>query len=114
VPGLKYSNDRCTWKENRWLTTGGQYESRGIQSVRCSRGEPPDGLSAPLVALWWDARQGWTRAHALVVELETHEGMAVHAYLHRKGGQASNADYWYHVLVADFIGPRLMKNGGRR
>ena len=21
--------------------------------------------------------------------------MAVHAYLHRKGGQASNADYWY-------------------
>jgi hypothetical protein len=21
--------------------------------------------------------------------------MAVHAYLHRKGGQADNADYWY-------------------
>ena len=75
---------------------------------------PPDGLSAPLAALWWDVKQDWTRAHALVDELETHEGMAVHAYLHRKGGQASNADYWYHVLVADFIGPRLMKNGGRR
>ena len=56
--------------------------------------EPPDGLSAPLVALWWDARQDWTRAHALVDELETHEGMAIHAY-HSKGGQASNADYWY-------------------
>ena len=21
--------------------------------------EPPDGLSAPLVALWWDAKQDW-------------------------------------------------------
>jgi hypothetical protein len=57
--------------------------------------EPPDGLPAPLVALWWDAKQDWTRAHALVDELETTDGMAVHAYLHRKGGQASNADYWY-------------------
>ena len=28
--------------------------------------EPPDGLSAPLTALWWDAKQDWTRAHALV------------------------------------------------
>jgi hypothetical protein len=43
--------------------------------------EPPDGLSVPLMALWWDAKQDWTRAHALVDELETHEGMAVHAYL---------------------------------
>ena len=57
--------------------------------------EPPNGLSAPLLALWWDAKQNWTRAHALVDELETLDGMAVHAYLHRKGGQASNADYWY-------------------
>jgi hypothetical protein len=45
--------------------------------------------------LWWDAKQDWTRAHALVDELETRDGMAVHAYLHRKGGQGSNADYWY-------------------
>jgi hypothetical protein len=27
--------------------------------------EPPNGLSAPLLALWWDAKQEWTRAHAL-------------------------------------------------
>jgi hypothetical protein len=57
--------------------------------------EPPNRLTAPLMALWWDAKQDWTRAHALVDELETRDGMAVHAYLHRKGGQASNADYWY-------------------
>ena len=56
---------------------------------------PPEGLTAPLAALWWDAKGDWARAHALVDELETPEGMAVHAYLHRKEGQAWNADYWY-------------------
>jgi hypothetical protein len=30
-----------------------------------------------------------------VDELETPEGMAVHAYLHRKEGEAWNAEYWY-------------------
>lgn len=57
--------------------------------------EPPSGLTAPTASLWWDAKGDWARAHALVDELETPEGMAVHAYLHRKEGQAWNADYWY-------------------
>jgi hypothetical protein len=57
--------------------------------------EPPRELSIPLAALWWDARGDWTRAHGLVDELESIDGMAVHAYLHRKNGDASNADYWY-------------------
>ena len=56
---------------------------------------PHIGLSAPLTALWWDAKGDWSRAHALVDELETVDGMAVHAYLHRKEGSASNAEYWY-------------------
>jgi len=56
---------------------------------------PPLELSAPLAALWWDARGEWARAHGLVDELETQDGMAVHAYLHRKEGAASNAEYWY-------------------
>ncbi len=50
---------------------------------------------APLAALWWDAKGDWARAHGLVDELETQEGMAVHAYLHRKEGAEWNADYWY-------------------
>ena len=68
-----------------------------IKEFRASvpRDEPPEGLSAPLTALWWDAKGDWARAHALVDELESAEGMAVHAYLHRKEGAASNADYWY-------------------
>ncbi|WP_109484699.1 hypothetical protein [Occallatibacter savannae] len=55
----------------------------------------PAGLGAPAAALWWDAKGDWSRAHGLVDELETKEGMAVHAYLHRKEGANGNAEYWY-------------------
>jgi hypothetical protein len=58
---------------------------------------PPNALSAPLQALWWDRKGDWTRAHQLVDELETPDGMAVHAYLHRKEGEQRNADYWYRL-----------------
>jgi hypothetical protein len=57
--------------------------------------EPPAGLAAPVAALWWDAQGNWSRAHDLVDALESADGMAVHAYLHRKEGEQSNADYWY-------------------
>lgn len=57
--------------------------------------KPPQELPAPLAALWWDARGDWAAAHGLVDELETRAGMAVHAYLHRREGAESNANYWY-------------------
>lgn len=63
---------------------------------------PPEGLAAPLAALWWDAKGEWAQAHGLVDELETKDGMAVHAYLHRKEGSASNADYWYARAGREF------------
>ncbi len=66
------------------------------------RPTPPTDLSAPLAALWWDAKGDWTRAHALVDELESPEGMAVHAYLHRKEDNASNAEYWYQRAGRSF------------
>ncbi len=56
---------------------------------------PPADFSAALQALWWDAKGEWTKAHALIDELETADAMAVHAYLHRKEGEQWNADYWY-------------------
>jgi hypothetical protein len=68
---------------------------------------PPSELPAPLEALWWDAKGDWTRAHALVDELESPEGMAVHAYLHRKEGNASNADYWYQRAGRTYHRPTL-------
>jgi hypothetical protein len=68
---------------------------------------PRKELSAPLAALWWDAKGDWTGAHALVDELETVDGMAVHAYLHRKEGSSSNADYWYQRSGRSFYRPAL-------
>jgi hypothetical protein len=68
---------------------------------------PPNGLSAPLEALWWDARGKWDSAHGLVDALETADGMAVHAYLHRKEGSDGNADYWYRRAGRTFHRPKL-------
>jgi hypothetical protein len=68
---------------------------------------PRAALPAPLAALWWDAHGDWAQAHGLVDELETVEGMAVHAYLHRKEGSASNADYWYQRAGRNFQRPEL-------
>lgn len=56
---------------------------------------PPASLSAPLAALWWDAKGNWAQAHSLVDSLDSAHGMAVHAYLHRKEGAEWNANYWY-------------------
>jgi hypothetical protein len=57
--------------------------------------EPPAAWSAPLRALWWDAKGDWARAHGLVDALDSRDAMAVHAYLHRKEGSEWNANYWY-------------------
>jgi hypothetical protein len=56
----------------------------------------PEGWSRALRALWWDARDDWERAHGLVQMDEADRQCAwVHAYLHRKEGDPSNAAYWY-------------------
>ncbi len=56
---------------------------------------PPDGLHDPLLALWWDAKGDWHRAHEVCQRGETSSHAWVHAYLHRKEGDEGNAGYWY-------------------
>jgi hypothetical protein len=68
---------------------------------------PPAGLSAPVEALWWDAKGEWARAHGMVDELSTPDGMAVHAYLHRKEGVESNAENWYSRAGRKYQRPTL-------
>jgi hypothetical protein len=77
------------------------------QQFRASLTEtsPAMGLSAPLQALWWDAKGDWQQSHSLVDALETRDGMAVHAYLHRKEGSDWNADYWYRRSGDQFRRP---------
>jgi hypothetical protein len=55
--------------------------------------EPPSDVA--LAGLWWDAKGDWTRAHESAQQDEGPAGSWVHAYLHRKEGDASNAEYWY-------------------
>ena len=68
-----------------------------LQEFRDSllRDEPPRELSADLAALWWDAKGDWNRAHDSAQQDEGPAGAWVHAYLHRKQGDSSNAGYWY-------------------
>ena len=56
---------------------------------------PPDGLNLWLLALWYDAKGDWEKAHDLISEKETKDYCLIHAYLHRKEGDEWNADYWY-------------------
>jgi hypothetical protein len=56
---------------------------------------PPAGSDFALTGLWWDAKGDWTKAHEAAQQDEGPRGSWVHAYLHRKEGDASNAAYWY-------------------
>ena len=60
-----------------------------------TRAEPPPNLNLALRALWFDAKGDWEAAHAAAQADEGGAGDWVHAYLHRKEGDASNAAYWY-------------------
>ena len=57
---------------------------------------PPVSVSLPLQALWWDAKGDWAKAHACAQADPGSAGAAVHAYLHRKEPDLSNARYWYN------------------
>jgi hypothetical protein len=60
-----------------------------------AKNEPPE-LSHALLALWWDAKGDWNKAHASAQQDEqSPAGTWVHAYLHRKEGDLSNAGHWY-------------------
>ena len=56
---------------------------------------PPENVTLSLAALWWDAKGDWTKAHESAQQDEGPAGAWVHAYLHRKEGDVSNAGYWY-------------------
>ena len=57
--------------------------------------DPPEGLAPALGALWADGRGDWDGAHVIAQGAGGADGAWVHAYLHRKEGDASNAAYWY-------------------
>lgn len=61
-----------------------------------AKATPPASLHLSLQALWWDAKGDWKAAHECAQADEGDPSCDwVHAYLHRKEGDASNAGYWY-------------------
>ena len=56
---------------------------------------PPGNLNPVLRALWTEAHGDWKAAHKTVQDIGDTEAAWVHAYLHRKEGDDSNAAYWY-------------------
>jgi hypothetical protein len=60
-----------------------------------TRSTPPTELAPALVALWHDGRGDWDAAHRVAQDIDDDTGSRVHAYLHRKEGDTSNAAYWY-------------------
>ncbi len=56
---------------------------------------PPANLKDHLKALWFDGKGNWKEAHMLIQDINDNDAAWIHAYLHRKEGDISNADYWY-------------------
>ena len=86
-----------------------------VEEFRATLGrpEPLGQLSAPLAALWWDAKGDWARAHGMVDDLETPDAMAVHAYLHPKRARSGMPSTGTHAPGANSTGRRLMRSGRR-
>ena len=70
-----------------------------------SAAAPPENISPALRALWHDARGDWESAHGVAQAIDDESGAWVHAYLHRKEGDATNAAY----LVTAARGSQLLR-----
>lgn len=57
---------------------------------------PPDALNPLLKALWYDGKGDWETSHQIIQDINSSDAAWIHAYLHRKEGDLSNASYWYH------------------
>ena len=64
--------------------------------------EASEGLSPYLAALWSEKRGDWKSAHELIQDISTKQAARIHAYLHRREGDESNARYWYRQADEKF------------
>jgi hypothetical protein len=56
----------------------------------------PPKMSVYLESLWYDGKDDWSKSHTIIQDIEDKNAAWIHAYLHRKEGDISNADYWYN------------------
>lgn len=62
---------------------------------------PPIGISNALLALWWQRKGEWEKAHEAAQSDDGADAAWVHALLHRDEGDLSNAGYWYRRANRD-------------
>jgi hypothetical protein len=60
-------------------------------------GPLPSKIRSALAALWCDRHGDWHGAHELAQANGDKNSAWVHAYLHRKEGDETNAGYWYRL-----------------
>lgn len=66
-----------------------------IESLSAEK--PPEKISPLLKALWHDGKNDWEASHNIAQDIHDKNGSWIHAYLHRKEGDISNARYWYSM-----------------
>ena len=66
--------------------------------------------SPALTALWHDGKGDWEGAHTVAQDITSPDGSWIHAYLHRKEGDPSNAGYWYR-RAGKPVGTRHARRG---
>ena len=64
-------------------------------SKSLAESNPPELLNQYALSLWFDAKGDWQTAHATIQDMDDKTAAWIHAYLHRKEGDAGNAGYWY-------------------
>ena len=57
---------------------------------------PPGNINQFALAMWYDAKGDWEKAHNIVQDIENRTAYQIHGYLHRKEGDNGNAGYWYN------------------
>jgi hypothetical protein len=72
-------------------------ERRVVKTISEFEAAEAGEFDGVLLALWWDRKGDWERAHAIAQGVGGADGAWVHAYLHRKDGDVGNAAYWYQV-----------------
>ncbi len=60
-----------------------------------SAASPPEKTGRLLTSLWEEKKGNWEKAHQIAQEVDNRDGSWIHAYLHRREGDHSNASYWY-------------------
>jgi hypothetical protein len=61
-----------------------------------SANAPASSMNVYLESLWYDGKNDWEKAHTIIQDIEDKTAAWIHAYLHRKEGDAGNARYWYN------------------